>query len=672
MNSSAGIAGFIQAGRWLLLFLGLFCMGSTSVATHLMGGDFTYSYVSKSGGFVTYKVSMKLYRDCNSNTQFPSSATVGAYYANNNSSYGTLTLSKASGYSTEKSITPKCLPSSTICIAEMLYEGTVQLPASNTTGFYFSAGSCCRNNGITNIYTSSNNVGMGWLLYVPPPQTYTNTSVNFANLPVPTICLCDTISFNHNAYDANGDSLVYSLATPYSSSGGMGGITQQTPPPGVVSYNSGYSLAYPLDTSNYISINPETGEIKTYICDQGLYVISVEVKEYRKLANGSSVYVGSVRRDLQLIAKSCTNYSPPKFKLSTGYNDSNYYNRTIAAGDTLKINITGVDTLGDSLYISANGAIFTGVDGQCSPFATMPADTADSTITTQFKWGPGCCRVGQTYVFTVDLSDNNCGTTQKTFSIKVSPMATLPKIDIRCVDVVSNSKVKLTWNPSGTTKNFGKYLIYRRTGTTGSFTKIDSVITVSTTSWTDNNATNAESTKYQYMMRVANLCDSLGPTDTITVVQASVSKTVTWRADFKWNKPTWGVGIKYFIYRNDPVNGGFMLLDSTRDTTYYVYAKKCQDSVSYRVVAVDSLGNCSGWSTISSKVLVEDVIAPVIMGYYRATINSGMKVQLDWKPNDSLDVKWYYLYKFDGTNFNLIDSVAANGSLKYSYVDNTV
>ncbi|MBI3235097.1 MAG: hypothetical protein HYZ42_13865 [Bacteroidetes bacterium] len=619
----------------LLLFL---LVPSISKASHLMGGDFTYTFVSKSGNTMTYKVSMKLYRDCSSNSQFPATATIGIYYANNNSSYGSLQLSRASGYSTEKSITPTCIPVSGLCIAEMLYENTISLPANNTTGYYLSAEACCRNGSINNISNPSG-TGMGWKLYIPPPNsTLFNNSVNFSSKPLPFICVGDTISFNHLAYDSDGDSLVYSLVVPYKSAGaGGGGIAAASPSLGTITYAGGtYSTSYPLGTDSYIDINSETGEIRIYAGSAKVAVVSVEVKEYRKNSNGSYTYVGAVRRDLQIISRTCNNYSPPIFKIPSNISSTNYYNRTVTALDTLCFDITGVDTLGDSLYLSSAGAIFDGTDGLCSPYAILDADTADSVITKKFCWSPGCCRAGNTYVFTVNISDNNCGTRQKTFTIKVNASAAATAPQLRCVSVQSNTSIALTWLPSVFTKHTQRYYIFRRT--TSSFVKIDSV-NVGTNSYTDNNVTNAYSTQYQYMIKSANMCDTLSIGDTATAIKVSVTKPTNFKAAVTWTYPKTSFRPTYYkIYRNVS-GGGWQLVDSTRKDTFFYYTPRCFDSLQFKVIAVDSVAGCQSQSMLSNSVTLEDLMPPLIMGFKRATIDYTNTLRLDFKRNDSLDTK---------------------------------
>lgn len=659
--------------KLIVVFAGLFLLLSGSTyASHLMGGDFTYTFVSKVGNTMTYKVSMRLYRDCNSGTQFPATATIGIYYANNNTSYGTMTLNRAAGYNTEKSITPTCIPGAGICIAEMLYENTQSFPATNNTGFYLSAGSCCRNNGINNLQAPGS-TGMGWKLYIPPAGgSLFNNSVNFSTKPLPFICTGDTVSFNHLAFDADGDSLSYSLVVPYNG-GGAAGINAVAPNLGTITYNAagGYNTSKPLGTDSYIGINPETGELSLFMGSSKVGVVSVEINEYRKNANGTYTWVGAVRRDLQIISGVCANYNPPSFVIPSGFNSTTFFNRTVNPEDTICFNITGVDSLGDSLYISANGSIFDGSDGQCSPYATFQADTADSVITKAFCWTPGCCRAGKTYIFTVNLQDNNCASKQKTFSIKVNNNSNPTAPQVRCADILSNTSVKLTWKePSSFWKN-KKYIIYRRT-LSGSFAKIDSV-TPGSGGYTDNSAASAQSIRYQYMVTAISRCDTASRGDTISTILPTAVTPLAYKCNLYWTSPKAAYKPTYLkIYRNNGA-GGWTYLDSTRKDTFYYFARRCTDTVQFLVQAYDSVWGCSSFSMFSNSVVLFDQYAPDSQNILRTTVTLNGKIQIDFKKNDSLDTKKYLIYrKLPGGSYTLWDSIASTGASSYTKIDSTI
>jgi gliding motility-associated-like protein len=645
-------------------------------ASHIAAGDFTYAYVSKSGGFTKYHVTLTVFRDCNSIANFPSAANVniGVYDASNNSQYGTYTLDTTTAYKKAnggpKKVTPTCIPSSNICLEAMSYEKDINIPSSKS--YIVTAGVGNRASGITNL-SSASTYGMGWVMNIPASSSYTNNSPKFSSQPLGFACQNDTFSFNQNGYDPDGDSLVFAFADPYKSSG-AGNIAPIAPGSlQTVSWNSGYDYTYFLGSTSLASINSQTGELTMCGKTQGVFVVDIEVTEYRRLANGTLVNLGKSRRNFQVTIVNCSGQNTTKpIIYKTGLSDSLYYNRTVTIGDSLWFNVTVYDTLGDSLYVSANGAIFSD-DGQCASFAYLPAKGGDSTITTRFSWNPGCCRVGKTVVFTVDFQvfrTSSCFTIQKTYTIKVLPMTAAVSPKFRGCDIQSNTQIKLQWVIPSDTSKLKKYYIYRRP-VGGNFALIDSVTKLKTDTFTDKNVTNTLTTQYEYMIRPVNQCDSLAPGDTVRSIVLALSKIYNYRADLTWNHPgkTW-VPYRYYIYRNSS-SGGWKLINTVKsnaDTSSY--AEKCEDSVWYYVIGVDSATGAKSSSMISSKDLLVDVIPPIIMGYRRVTVTSDNQIMLEWNQNDSEDVIFYELYKgtVKGT-FSIYDTIYSDGSAVYAYFD---
>ena len=86
-------------------------------------------------------------------------------------------------------------------------------------GWVFTYDGCCRNAAISNMVISPNATGFT-LRAIMYPYNGTNTSPCFDSSPVFTqrpatiICAGNPFTYNHNAYDPDKDSLVYSFAAP--------------------------------------------------------------------------------------------------------------------------------------------------------------------------------------------------------------------------------------------------------------------------------------------------------------------------------------------------------------------------------------------------------------------------------------------------------------------------
>ncbi len=95
--------------------------------------------------------------------------------------------------------------------------------------------------------------------------------------------------FNHGAYDVDGDSLVYSLITPWDSPGYP------------ITYLFPFSATNPLTSAPAMTFNPVTGDICMTPTTLEVTVMAVLVEEYR---NG--VLIGTVERDIQVTVIACS------------------------------------------------------------------------------------------------------------------------------------------------------------------------------------------------------------------------------------------------------------------------------------------------------------------------------------------------------------------------------
>ena len=340
-----------------------------------MGSDLTYRCVGNN----TYEITLSFYRDCvgvpadDSAYVEATSSCQGAYYCY---------LQRVPG--TGQEITPICPSEVSTCnggtftgIQEYVYKLTVILPGQ-CTDWTFSYNLCCRNNAITNITTPG-----GWQMYIYATLNNTitpcNNSPTFSNKPVPFVCLGQTFCFNHGAYDVDGDSLVYSLITPWDS-------------PGLpITYINPFSATNPLSSSPAMTFNPATGDICMTPTALEVTVMAVLVEEYR---NG--VLIGSVERDIQVTVINCTNQLPAL----SGMNGTNSFSATACAGSQICFNINSTDANApQNTYVSWDNSI---------PGATFTV-TPGSRESGTFCWTPTLADVNSSpHCFTATVHDNNC------------------------------------------------------------------------------------------------------------------------------------------------------------------------------------------------------------------------------------------------------------------------
>lgn len=276
-------------------------------ATHIVGGEIYYDNL----GGNNYKIHMKVYRDCiNGIPPFDNPA----FFTIFNASGGvvtTLNVAITSSITVPPSNNSPCAPAANgvACVEEAIYETTINLPPL-AGGYYIVYQRCCRNGTILNLINPGN-VGATYWEHIPGPEVVAvNSSPRFNVRPPIYICANNPIAFNHSATDADGDSLVYSLCTPFDGLNTSCPVidpantncpTANTPPPYIsVPFIAPYSSSYPLASSPAININPVTGFLNGSPTILGQWVVGVCVSEYR---NG--VLIGTHHRDFQFNVISC-------------------------------------------------------------------------------------------------------------------------------------------------------------------------------------------------------------------------------------------------------------------------------------------------------------------------------------------------------------------------------
>ena len=296
------------------------------------------------------------------------------------------------------------------------FVGIINLPVS-FDGFYAVASPSARNYTLTNL-NAPQNAGQPLTLYVSmAPPLIPNRSPVFSDTAVAIVCQNDTTLSLNNAFDPDGDRLVYSFGSPY---GRRTNASTFPPLPQPVPYFPGYSAANPFGTGpgNFASINANTGIAKYGAQTNGLYVIAVDVSEYRTI-NGREVLIGTTRRDLQLVVSTCPPTTAPVLPPTTN-TPRNY---TLEEGQSLSIPITATQTSGNHpLVLTVNSALldgsgpfnttFNGSPGTVQPGNLTGTATATgvNSVSGTFVFNSACGDARATpYDLGVTVKDNGCG-----------------------------------------------------------------------------------------------------------------------------------------------------------------------------------------------------------------------------------------------------------------------
>ena len=251
--------------------------------THIIGGNFTYTYLSGN----SYQITFVIYRDCyNGIPPFDDPAPIGIFDV-----WGNLyqTLHVPVFDSSDVFIQGNCIPGN-VCIVRAIYTDIVTLPP--TGGPYtFTYQRCCRSITVGNLVDPGNN-GMSIFGTIDPADQ--NNSAIFNHEMAAFTYVGDNFSFDGSSVDPDGDLLFYSLDDAHE------GASQLTPigdPPSAPPYSSllwqsPYSASNMLGGTLPLSIDPVTGLMTAQPGTMGVFVVSQKVDEYR---NGN--LINTVRRE---------------------------------------------------------------------------------------------------------------------------------------------------------------------------------------------------------------------------------------------------------------------------------------------------------------------------------------------------------------------------------------
>ena len=285
--------------RLLLLLSTVFFLGTFNAsATHIVGGELVYTYLGAS----QYEVTLIVYRDCfGGQADFDDPAAVGVFGAGNNLLQN-LNFDLDSVVTIQGTINSSCVTAPTdVCTEAGYYTEIVTLPPV-IGGYTLAYQRCCMNGVVQNV-TSPGDVGATYTATIPGSDSFPeNSSPSWNQLPPLYVCANLPFDFDHSAFDLDGDSLVYSLCTPFegASPGDPNPDPPGNPPYSDIPWQAPFSQANMLGGPVPLTIDPITGEIGATPDAQGSYVIGLCVQEYR---NG--ILLGETTRAVQLNVVNC-------------------------------------------------------------------------------------------------------------------------------------------------------------------------------------------------------------------------------------------------------------------------------------------------------------------------------------------------------------------------------
>ncbi len=237
---------------FLLSFILLIFALTPARATHIVGGEIELSVVKGQAG-KTHKLNLNLYFD-DINGQIGAvdqTLNLGIFRKSDNFLMGYANLPLVSNNLISYT-NPACLQSNAVRTRLLQYSVFINLPPddfSDAQGYYIAWERCCRNNIISNIQNPASAASVFYLAFPAQKQngtTFLNSSPTFKTLTGDYICLNRPFTFEFGATDTGGDSLVYSLATPFNGFS-TASDPKPTSPQGsnnypLIQWGSGYNL----------------------------------------------------------------------------------------------------------------------------------------------------------------------------------------------------------------------------------------------------------------------------------------------------------------------------------------------------------------------------------------------------------------------------------------------
>ena len=258
------------------------------------------------------------------------------------------------------------------------------------------------------------------------PYIGQNSSPELKVPPIDVANQNQTFTHNPGAWDADGDSLVYKLGVPKNLTGDTAEVV-----PGYKSLTDPiFSTATCFST---LGLDPKKGDLVWNTpCKPGLYNIAIIVEEYR---NGK--LIGFITRDMQITVLQFEN-KPPKLSIPK--------DTCFTAGGFLSGTITGTDVAFTQLNLTAFSGVFQLANSPANTILQSGSNPQATPAIMYFNWQTTCQHIRQeAYDVQFKVEDNPTERTKlatiKTWSIRVvAPKPT----GLRATTM--NKTITLKWN----------------------------------------------------------------------------------------------------------------------------------------------------------------------------------------------------------------------------------
>jgi hypothetical protein len=326
-------------------------LSSTGYSTHLMGGEMTVEHWNG----VNYIIHLTAYRDT-IGIPFATTATFEIYDNTN-----TMVLSSTVPQDPSSGA---LMPGYPYGVEVYTFHDTIVVPGPGEYEVRWL--NCCRNAAIQNLTAPlSENMFLSTTFTHFPPTVTASSTPTFLAPPVTYLPINQPWQYNSLPFDIDGDSLAWSIDTPYTDYGVLTG--------GWVTPSANASGPFVIDNI--------TGQIDWTPDMLGNFVASILVEEFR---NGTKI--GEIRRDYQMIVIPDTTKSPRISNFNVFPKNANghaYMN--LLPNKPVNVVMLAEDPEGDQVEFLAFGEPFL-LNNNNATFTTQPYNGTD--VQGSFNWMP--------------------------------------------------------------------------------------------------------------------------------------------------------------------------------------------------------------------------------------------------------------------------------------------
>ena len=318
----------------LCLLLGsLLLLAGRAHASHIVGGELELTHNTGQ----SYTLTLNLYFDAINGTSDLITGTVTAsiFDKASNSRMQDVALPIVGNTFVSYS-NPLCARPS-LSTRKLVYSKVISLAAGTykgPQGYYVTVEQCCRNLSIVNV-VDPGNAAQAFYLEFPAVTRGGQAFVDSTPRLFPALsnyaCLGEPFYFDFGGTDADGDSLVYELATPLNGHASINAPrpTATAAPYVPISWVAGLSATNPLPGNPTLRIDQRTGRLSARPAALGLFAFGVRCSEFRR-----GEKIGEVRRDFQLMVLTCPPNARPSVAVLPGLAGTRRYQ---PGRDTLRL-----------------------------------------------------------------------------------------------------------------------------------------------------------------------------------------------------------------------------------------------------------------------------------------------------------------------------------------------